>query len=243
MVEVERHPDSGGQGEAVHEIEDRKAAAGLSVAEGGQCQGERRAQQQRDHDRRRYVAARGRQMRGVQVDHLVERRQDDEHELGIAGGPFQRDVPQALMLGPDPGQQGEGLRAILDFEQFQPAGGVLAQRLLQLAACRLRQGVGAQVGCAQHIRFLDDQVEAVDIAGAGAGEAEADQEGHQRKGGAADQAELLVEGFALWAVVAPQAVAKFAGEKGADDQHDRLYELHQQATPPRHGIGTSPGRP
>jgi len=82
----------------------------------------------------------------MQIDDLVDRRQNYRHQWRIVLSGLDRWSPHSLVQDTYLGEQGFNLIASFATQQLDTVGGVFSQRSLQFAALRFGDGIGSQVG-------------------------------------------------------------------------------------------------
>jgi len=104
------------------------------------------------------MSSRRSQVRRMQIDDLVDRRQNYRHQWRIVLRGFDRRPPHSFVQATYLGEQGLNLLASFATQQLDPVGGVLSQRRLQFAALRFSDSIGSQVCGAECIRLFYDDI-------------------------------------------------------------------------------------
>ena len=120
--------------------------AHTTIAEANHANADCRRPQKHRHDRNGQMSFRQSEVRRVQIDDLVNRRQNYRHQWRVVLSGLDRRSPHPFVKAPYLGKQRFNLIASFATQQCDPVGGVLFQRSLHFAALRFGDGIGSQVG-------------------------------------------------------------------------------------------------
>ena len=125
IVQVDNHPQSGCKNDFVNGVEHRKSAANTTIAEAYYTNPDCRRPHKHRHDWNGQMSSRHRKVRRMQIDDLVDRRQNYRHQWRIVFSSIDRRPPHFSVQAPYLREQGLDLVASFTAEQFDPVGVVL----------------------------------------------------------------------------------------------------------------------
>ena len=97
IVQVDTHPQCDRKNDSVNRVKQRKPAACTTVSEAQQANADCGSPQKRRHDRNGQMSSRHSEVGRMQIDDLVERRQNYLHQFRIALSAFDRRPPHSFM--------------------------------------------------------------------------------------------------------------------------------------------------
>ena len=100
----------------------------------------------------------------MQIDHVVDWRQNYRHQWRVALSGFDRRPPHWFVQATYFGEQRFNLLASFATQQRDPIGGILFQRSLQFAALRFGDGIGSQVSGTECVSLLHNDIDPIDKA-------------------------------------------------------------------------------
>ena len=100
----------------------------------------------------------------MQIDDLVDRRQNHSHQWRVVLSGLDRRSPHSFVQAVYLGEQRLNLIASFATQQRDPVGGVLFQRSLQFAALWFGDNIGSQVGGTKCVRLLHNDIHPIDKA-------------------------------------------------------------------------------
>src|ERR1700746_553504 len=98
----------------------------------------------------------------MEIDDLVDRRQNYRHQWRVVLSGLDRRPPHSFVQTTYLGEQRLNLLASFATQQDYPVGCVLFQRSLQFAALWFGDGIGSQVGGAEGVRLLHNEICPID---------------------------------------------------------------------------------